>query len=85
MEWKDISSHSRLAVDKTPHTFSSHCGPVRLIVLSKHLHYPGKWVGAAYPLFDIHELKATTLEEAKAEVAQAALKWIETAQKYLNL
>jgi predicted RNase H-like HicB family nuclease len=54
-------------------------------VLSKHLHYPGKWVGAAYPLFDIHELKATTLEEAKAEVAQAALKWIETAQKYLNL
>lgn len=79
MEWKDTTSYSRDDKDRKPTTFSKQCGPMRLVVTSGHIHYPGKWVAHAFPLFENKALKATTRDEAQAEVVQMAHDWLSAA------
>lgn len=79
MEWKDATSYSRGQVDRTPTTFAARCGPMRLVVTSSHLHYPGEWVAHAFPLFENKALAATTREEAQAEVVQMVHDWLSAA------
>ena len=79
MEWKDITSHSRSAIDRTPTTFEKRCGPMRLVVTIGHIHYPGKWVAHGFPLFENKVLAATTRDEAQAEATQMAHDWLSAA------
>jgi hypothetical protein len=72
MEWKDITSHSRSATDRTPTTFEKRCGPMRLVVTSGHIHYPGRWVAHGFPLFENKALAAKTRDEAQTEAVQMA-------------
>ncbi len=79
MEWKDITSHSRSVTYRTPTTFEKRCGPMRLVVTSGHIHYPGKWVAHGFPLFENKALAATTRDEAQAEATQMAHDWLSAA------
>lgn len=79
MEWKDTTSYSRGQVDRTPTTFAAQCGPMRLVVTSGHIHYPGKWVAHGFPLFENKALAAKTREEAQAEAVQMAHDWLSAA------
>lgn len=79
MDWKDITTFSRGQADRTPTTFEKRCGPVRLVVTSGHIHYPGKWVAHGFPLFESKPLKAATREEAQAEATQMARDWLSAA------
>lgn len=79
MEWKDATSYIRGQVDRTPDTFSAQCGPMRLVVTSGHIYYPGKWVAHAFPLFENKTLTATTREEAQDEVVQMVRDWLSAA------
>lgn len=79
MEWKDTTSYSRSDVERKPTTFSAQCGPMRLVVTSGHIRYPGRWVAHGFPLFENKELKATTREEAQAETARLAWDWLTAA------
>lgn len=62
-----------------PTTFTATCGPLMLAVTSGHVYYLGRWVGHCRPLFDSKPLKATSREEAQAEVVQLAREWMNAA------
>jgi len=79
MGWKDITTFSRGQADRTPTTFEKRCGPMRLVVTSGHVHYPGRWVAHGFPLFENKPLKAATREEAQAEATQMAHDWLSAA------
>jgi len=79
MEWKDATSYSRGQVDRTPTTFSAQCGPLRLVVTSSHIHYPGKWVAHGFPIFENKRLAATSCEVAQVEAGQIAFEWLSAA------
>jgi len=79
MEWKDTTRYSRGQVDRTPNMFSAQCGPMRLVVTTGHVHYPGKWIAHVFPLFENKVLKATTREEAQTEAVQIARDWLSAA------
>ena len=79
MEWKDTTNYSRGQVVRTPTTFSAQCGPMRLVVTSGHIHYPGKWVAHGFPLFENKALIATSREEAQAETVRIARDWLTAA------
>jgi hypothetical protein len=66
-EWKDATSYQRGDRERKPTTFEICDGPLRLVVLSGHIHYPGKWVFHCFDLgFDTHLLaEAKTVDEAK--------------------
>lgn len=78
MEWKDVTSYRR-GHDRTPTTFGRQCGPIRLVVTSSRIDYPGKWIAHAYPLFEDMVLKAATREEAQAEIVQIVQNWLKSA------
>lgn len=84
MEWKDTTSYSRGQVDRTPTAFTAQCGPIRLVVTSSHIHYPGKWVAHGFPLFENKVLDAKTCEEAQAEAVQMALDWLSAAKTAID-
>lgn len=79
MQWKDETSYSRGDKERVPTTFTATCGPLMLAVTSGHVYYPGRWVGHCRPLFDTKPLKATSREEAQAEVVQLAREWMNAA------
>ena len=84
LQWNDVSSYSRGQVDRTPNTFSAQCGPMRIVVLTGHIYYPGKWVAHAFPLFESKLLSAVTLEEAQAEAVRMASEWLASALEGLK-
>jgi hypothetical protein len=83
MQWKDETSYSRGDKERVPTTFAAICGPLKLVVTSGHVHYPGRWVARCH-LFDTKPLKATSREEAQAEVVQLAREWVNAASAGLN-
>lgn len=78
-EWKDCTSYSRGDTKRIPTTFEAKAGPVRLCVTSGHIYYRGQWVGHAFPLFQDRLLKASTRDEAQAELVGLVKGWIDSA------
>lgn len=84
MKWKDVTSYSRGHTDRVPTTFAAQCGPMRLVVTSGHIHYPGKWVAHAFPLFENKPMNALTRDAAQDELVQMARDWLSAASAGLN-
>lgn len=84
IEWKDETGYSRGDRTREPTTFAARCGPLKLVVTSGHIHYPGRWVGHCHPLFDTRPIEATSPEEAQAEVIRLAREWVSAAAAALN-
>ena len=84
MEWKDITSYSRGQVDRTPTTFSAQCGPMRLVVTSGHIHYPGRWVAHCFPIFENKVLNVDSRVAAQVECASLARQWVQAASDGLS-
>ena len=70
MEWKDTTSYSKGDKDRIPSSWSANIGKLRIVVVSNHIHYPGRWVLHCSPFFNTHELKVDTKEQAQAEAAR---------------
>lgn len=65
-QWKDISSYSQGDASREPQSLEMLVGPHCRLIVTRHLHYPGKWITRSS--FEIqHVLDAVTLDEAKAE------------------
>lgn len=84
MNWKDATSYSRDDKERLPTTFAATSGPLKLVVTSGHIYYPGRWVGHCQPLFEAKLLDATTLEEAQDEVVRLVREWVNAASAGLN-
>ena len=84
MEWKDITTYRNGEKDRTPTTFSAKCGPMRLVVTSSHIHYPGKWVAHGFPIFENKAITATSCEGAQVEAVQIAFEWLNAALESLK-
>lgn len=69
--WKDATSYSRGDKDRTPTVLEINLGAYRLVVMSSHIYYPGKWVMTLRPLIESpFELNVETLEEAKVKAIE---------------
>ena len=85
MNWKDVTSYSRSQTDRTPTAFEAICGPLRLVIVSNHLHYPGVWLACCWPLFQDKQLRdAKTKEDAQAETVRLAREWLASAETALG-
>lgn len=85
MNWKDVTSYTLSQTDRTPTSFEAICGPLRLVIVSNHLHYPGGWLACCYPLFQDKQLPdAKTQEDAQAEIVGLAREWLASAEAALN-
>jgi hypothetical protein len=69
LEWKDISSHSQRATDRTPKSWET-VGLSSSIVVTRHIHYgPDVWI-MRHEILGEKELKSKDIDSAKLE-AQA--------------
>ena len=84
MEWKDTTTYNHRQIDRKPITFSATCGPMSLTVTSGCSGYHDQWIAHSTPLFGARELKAKTLEQAKAEAVQLARDWLRAAEDGLG-
>lgn len=75
IKWEDISSYQRGDKERVPSTLHAIVGPVQIVV-TRHIHYPGKWLASVRPFFEQRELKSLDLEDAKREAVALASKWI---------
>lgn len=65
--WVDRTSFSQNDKDRTPRTWTLQFEGFRVTV-TRHIHYPGKWVLSCYELrMDCVELKEAELEKAQKE------------------
>ena len=77
MEWKDETGRGK--------TFEARAGLVRLVVVKGHIDYAdGVLICHCYPLFSDKKLRATDLDEAKAEAIALARAWLESALSKLK-
>jgi len=66
--WKDTTSYSRDDKERNPTTFTTTTNTVKITVTCGHINHRGVWVMHAHPFgINTKELKAKTLEDAKAE------------------
>ena len=81
--WKDISNYSQNHKRRTPNAFELRTPHLTLIV-SRHIHYPGKWTyrlrGDEYP----KPIDAETAAEAKALAVQVIIDQLEESLDYLR-
>lgn len=84
MQWKDETSYSRGDKERVPTTFAAQCGPMKLVVTSSHIHFPGRWVAHCHPLFATKPLDAATKEDAQAQAVLLAREWLSVASSALN-
>lgn len=70
--WRDETSYSRDEKEpRTPRTWATSVGPIRVWV-SRHIHYaPDEWTIGASALVVTRAAKSKDLEEAKAEAVTA--------------
>ena len=67
--WKDTSSYSQGAKDKTPHCFEVRAAGLKVVV-HRHIHYPPDvWLASAEPFFHHKELESKDIDGAKEETA----------------
>lgn len=67
MKWNDETSYQRGESNRTPRTWTARAGRFR-ITMFRHRHFPADaWLVTCEPLFDTRQLKATDVEQAKAE------------------
>lgn len=87
IQWKDVTSYSKIAKDRTPRTWQTYVAGIRLTV-TRHLDYePDEWIANSYPnLLESQLLESKSVEDAKDEaikllvccckqVIDAAEKW----------
>jgi hypothetical protein len=68
--WKDITNHSRNAVEKVPTVFETTIGECRIRIVVGHIYYPNTWIMNCYEL----NIKEKTLQCVTAEApAQLAV------------
>jgi hypothetical protein len=71
VQWKDVSTFSRSQTDRTPHTWEATfpLSGIRITVMRKHLHYPGRFVFSSNDLgiYTARVLEGTTKETAAQE------------------
>ncbi len=82
--WVDSTTYSRDRAGQVATSFSAQCGPIRLDVTCGHIHYPGEWIGHAYPLFKERILSAKTREEAQDELVMAVRNWLTDAMAVIK-
>jgi len=80
-EWKDISSYSQSDKDRKPTTFERHVGKLRLVV-TRHIHYPNKWVIRSDGIFE-HLINDCNTDQAKDTATDMLKKCLEAALKEL--
>lgn len=51
-EWKDVTSYSRDDKEKTPTTYESKFGDLRLVITCSHIHDRGNWRVICRPFFE---------------------------------
>ena len=51
LKFKDISSYSQGAKDRTPHSFEARVGGFKLVV-TRHIHYPEQWLLRCDPFLE---------------------------------
>lgn len=66
-EWKDASSWSRGEDRTEPKTVALQLPVGPRLVVTRHIHFPGKWVASAGDLMTQRELAADALDAAKRE------------------
>lgn len=66
IEFKDVTSYSRGDNERKPTMFEANVGKLKIVVMSNHRYYPGKFVyschGLAIEAYELHQ--ATTMREA---------------------
>ena len=63
--WKDITNHSRTAIEKVPTVFETEIGKCRINIVVGHIYYPNTWIMNCYEL----NIKEKTLQCVTAESA----------------
>lgn len=72
LTWKDITTHDKYAVEKTPTTFE-YCGvEIRIIISCGHIHYPGIFIFSCRRLGIENRITDAQTPKEAAEKAIAA-------------
>jgi len=79
MQWKDITSRRQGETDRTPRTYQSEAGLLRVVVTRHIYHPPDVWVLNASPFFDGKPLNSKGADEAKAEALSLVRKTLADA------
>lgn len=85
MKWKDIASFSKGDNDRTPRTWETHAGDIRIVVTRHRDYAPDKWILRCPPFFDCKELAATDIENAKAGALELVRGRLVAAMNALNI
>lgn len=83
MKWNDVSSYSRSEAKREPKSVEASAGGLKMVV-TRHIHYPGKWVVSCAPFFDTRELSSVELDAAKVEATNLVRAKLEAAVKALD-
>lgn len=65
INWVDVTSYRR-DEDRSSKSWELRCEHLRVVV-TRHIHFPGKWILNCRPWFDLHELSSLDVEDAKTE------------------
>ena len=80
--FKDVTSFSQGATDRTPRTFVAEAGDLRIVV-TRHIDYPGQWVLQCDPFFRV-AINDCTAQYAQCQVLNLLKKHLTACLKALK-
>lgn len=81
IEWKDITAYSRSDTEKVPSVWEAKLpSGIRIVILTSHLAYKGKWVLRCSPWFETCELVGIDISDI-ARAKHEALQMVHSALK----
>ena len=71
VEFKDVTSHSQGAKDRTPRTWEAKISGIRLTVTRHNYYAKDEWIARAHPaILEMELLHSKGIDEAKAEAVE---------------